>query len=534
MNHKQKSIQCISIKLILSFVLSVLVASASAESMDGGASLYDRQTTLDFFRTIESGPSVAPDLLAANAADKPKAKSRDALFDVDDESPPKAGLPIEMQADETKVKSRDALFDDDDEALLKSGEKALKKDYSSASGTKGFVQFNIARTYQSPVHWSQMMTRVGLSSQGNFGDGIQWKLGARADYDAVFSLTDFYPSAVANDQRFNFYLLENYLDIGAGDWDFRLGKQNIVWGEMVGIFIADVVSARNMLEFILPTFDLIRIPQWAARAEYFKNDFHAELLWIPVASYNEIGVPGAEFFPFDPPPIPGVDTQFRNQKYPSRTLSNTNYGVRLSTLKNGWDVSGFAYSSMDIEPTFYRQIAIAPQPSFIYQARHERINQFGGTVAKDFGPVVLKGEAVYTRGRQFYLAQPNNGDGVVPQNALDWALGFDFNLQPETRFNVQYIQRDFFNYDPNLISDKHESWYSLYVNHKLDDKLEAQVTWISSFNQTDYMFRPRVMWNYQKNWLFAAGVDVFKGPPISFFGRFDGKDRVYSELRYSF
>ena len=135
---------------------------------------------------------------------------------------------------------------------------------------------------------------------------------------------------------------------------------------------------------------------------------------------------------------------------------------------------------------------------------------------------------------RFYLAQPNNGDGVVPQNALDWALGLDFNLQPETRFNVQFIQRDFFNYDPNLISDKHESWYSLYVNHKLNDKLEAQVTWISSFNQTDYMFRPRVMWNFEKNWLFAAGVDVFKGPPISFFGRFDGNDRVYSELRYSF
>ena len=534
MYPRENSIERISIKLIVCFLLSVLVVSASAQSMEGGTSLHDQQTGLDFFRSIESRPSGAPDLLAANAADKVKAKSRDALFDDDDEEPPKAGVPVEKQADETKAKSRDTLFDDDDDALLKSGEKALKKEYSSASGTKGFVQFNIARTYQSPVHWSQMMTRVGLSSQGNFGDGIQWKLGARADYDAVFSLTDFYPSAVANDQRFNLFLLENYLDIGAGDWDFRLGKQNIVWGEMVGIFVADVVSARNMLDFILPTFDLIRIPQWAARAEYFKDDFHAELLWIPVASYNDVGVPGAEFFPFDPPPIPGVDTLFRNQKYPSRTLSNTNYGVRLSTLKNGWDLSGFAYSSMDIEPTFYRQIAIAPQPTFIYQARHDRINQFGGTLAKDFGSVVLKGEAVYTRGRQFYLAEPTNVNGLVPQNALDWALGLDFNLQPETRFNVQFFQRDFFNYDPNLISDKHESGYSLFVNHKLNDRLEAQVTWISSFNQTDWLFRPRVMWNFEKNWLFAAGVDVFKGPPDGLFGRFEAKDRVYSELRYSF
>ncbi|MFZ4537481.1 DUF1302 family protein [Propionivibrio sp.] len=442
-------------------------------------------------------------------------------------------------ADEAKAGSRDALFDDDDDALLKSGEKSEKNAYSSdayssASGIKGFVQFNVARDYQAPVHWSQMMTRANVSSQGNLGDGIKWKLGARLDFDAVYSVTDFYPSAVAKDQRLNLYLLENYLDIGAGDWDFRLGKQNVVWGEMVGLFFADVVSAREMREFILPGFDLIRIPQWTARAEYFKDDFHAELLWIPVASYNRIGKPGAEFFPFDPPAIPGVATQFQDEVFPSRNLSNTNYGLRLSTLKNGWDISGFAYSSMDIEPTFYRQSVAAPQPTAIYQARHDRINQFGGTLAKDFGSVVLKGEGVYTRGRQFYVSSPGDTDGVVPQNTLDWALGLDFTLPAETRLNVQVFQRAFFNYDPNLISDKQENGYSLLVNHKLSDKLEAQVTWISSLNRTDWLLRPRVAWNFEKNWLLAAGVDVFKGPPLGFFGRFDGKDRVYSEVRYSF
>jgi hypothetical protein len=66
---------------------------------------------------------------------------------------------------------------------------------------------------------------------------------------------------------------------------------------MVGLFFADVVSARDMREFILPEFDQMRIPQWAARAEYFADDYHAELLWIPVASYDNIGKPGAEFYP---------------------------------------------------------------------------------------------------------------------------------------------------------------------------------------------------------------------------------------------
>jgi hypothetical protein len=156
----------------------------------------------------------------------------------------------------------------------------------------------MAYTYAKPAHWSEMMTRVDLSAQGDLGSNIKWKLGARVDYDATFTFTDFYPQAVADNQRFNVLLRENYLDIGAGDWDFRVGRQQIVWGEMVGLLFGDVVSAKDMRHFILPEFEILRIPQWAARAEYFKDDFHLELLWIPVASYDNIGKPGSEFYAY--------------------------------------------------------------------------------------------------------------------------------------------------------------------------------------------------------------------------------------------
>lgn len=427
--------------------------------------------------------------------------------------------------------SRESLFGDDDEAP-KADAKADTKTSSSSGGIKGFLQFEMARAYQPPEHWSKMLTRADLSSQGTLGNGIKWKLGGRVDYDAVFSINDHYPSPVAKDQRFNLTLRENYLDIGAGDLDFRLGKQNVVWGEMVGLFFADVVSARDTREFILPEFDTMRIPQWAARAEYFKDDFHAELLWIPVASYDLIGKQGAEFSPYQVQP-PGVAVQYRNEVRPTRNLNNTNYGLRLSTLQNGWDVSGFAYSSMDISATFYRDAASVPG-TLIYEARHDRINQYGGTLAKDFGSFVLKGEAVYTRGRKFAVLRAHDADGLAPQNTLDWALGFDFTLPADTRFNVQLFQRAYFNHDPDLISDKQENGYSLLLNHKFNDKLEAQAMFISSLNRTDWLFRPRVTWNFERNWRLAVGADIFKGPALGLFGQYDSRDRVYSEVRYSF
>lgn len=432
--------------------------------------------------------------------------------------------------------SKDDLFGDDADDKKDASEATktkAEKPSTSSAGLRGFVQFEAARTIDQPIHWTKMVTRAELGSQGNFGGGLKWKLGARLDYDAVFSRNNFYPTEVADNQRIKLLLRENYLDFGSGDWEYRLGRQQVVWGEMVGLYFADVVSARDMREFILPDFDIQRIPQWAARAEYFSGNTHAELLWIPVASYDDIGKPGAEFFPSQPT-IPGFATQYRQELRPRRTAENSNYGLRLSTLQSGWDISGFYYRSMDVSPTFYRQVVLAPQPTIIYEARHDRISQLGGTVAKDLGSFVLKSELVYTRGRRYGTLNLADSDGVVSQNTLDWAVGLEFTPFTETRFNVQLFQRAFFNHDPGIIPSKHENGYSLYLTHQLTNKVELQGLWIASLNRTDWLFKPRIVWNFEQNWRLSFGADVFNGPSTGLFGRFGNKDRVYSEIRYSF
>lgn len=432
-------------------------------------------------------------------------------------------------ADTGQVKgaARAALFDDDDMPAPATKKSAtIDRD----GGLKGFLQFELARTVGEPEHWSKMRTRAELGSRGVLGDGVKWKLSARLDYDAVYDHTSFYPAPVKNDQRLNFSLRENYLDISRDNWDFRLGRQHVVWGEMVGMFFADVVSARDMREFILPEFEAIRIPQWAARAEYFKDDFHAELLWIPVASYDEIGKPGADFYPYQPV-LPGFAAAYRPEIRPVRNSGHTNYGIRLSTLKNGWDVSGFYYSSMDNAPTFYREIVGS---TMVFQPRHDRIQQVGGTVAKDFGSVVLKGEAVYTRGRKFGVLRLNAENGVVPQDTLDWAVGLDFTLPAESRFNVQVFQRYFPDHDADMVPRRTENGYSFYLTKKFGDSLEAQALWISSLNRGDWLFRPKLTWAMEKNWRLTVGADIFKGPPLGLFGQYDRNDRIYSEIRYSF
>lgn len=433
-------------------------------------------------------------------------------------------LTICANAADDELFGRDALFGDDLPKLSSTSREA-------GSGIKGFIQFEAARTTTTPEHWSKLRTRAELGSAGKLGEGTKWKIGARVDYDAAFSINDYYPADVEKNQRYNLELRENYLDVSAGNWDFRFGKQHVVWGEMVGLFFADVVSARDLREFILPEFDQMRVPQWATRAEYFAEDFHAELLWIPVASYDNIGKPGAEFYPHQPAPA-GYNVRYIPEQRPERNADNMNYGLRLSTLKNGWDISGFYYRSTDITPIFHRQFE-APT-TIVYQARHDRINQYGGTVSKDFGNIVFKAEGVYTRGRSFTSLDFADADGVVRQNTLDWAAGLDFTLPAETRLNVQVFQRQFFSYNANIISDKQENGYSLLLNNKLFHNWEAQALFISSLNRTDWLFRPRLSWSFERNWRWNIGADVFHGSPSGLFGRYDAMDRLYSEIRYNF
>lgn len=420
--------------------------------------------------------------------------------------------------------SRDALFGVDKPA----GDKPAAK----PSGWRGFVQAEGARSYQSPAHWSKGRVRFELSHQGQLSENVKYKIGGRADYDAAYDRSNFYPGPVRDDQRYEVMARENYLDIGAGDWDIRLGRQHIVWGEMVGLFFADVVSAKDMREFVLPEFDQLRIPQWAVSASYTKGNTNLGLLWVPVVSVDNIGKPGADFYPH-PLPVPAA---YLGEQKPSRRLDNTNYGLRLSHLVKGWDLSGFYYHSVDAMPTFYRvALPAAPGAPYTFQARHDKINQYGGTVSKDLGNTVLKGELVYTQGRQFNtltrVTQPN---GLVKQNTLDYALGLDFTFGADTRLNLQAFQRVFFAHDPDIIPDRTESGASIFLSSKFARTIEAQTLLVHSLNRRDWMLRPRVSWAFEKNWRLAIGADIFSGPVTGFFGRYNNADRVYTELRYSF
>lgn len=104
------------------------------------------------------------------------------------------------------------------------------------------------------------------------------------------------------------FLREFYFDTTGGGWDFRLGKQQVVWGTADGIKLLDIINPTDYRELNQNVSEDSRIPVWMVNAEkYFDDGSSIQLILSEarpnfIAGLDEDGDSGAPFI------FKGVDT----------------------------------------------------------------------------------------------------------------------------------------------------------------------------------------------------------------------------------
>ena len=220
-------------------------------------------------------------------------------------------------------------------------------------------------------------------------------------------------------------LRELFLDGYWHDLSFRLGKQQVVWGQADGLRVLDQVNPLDFREFILGDFEDRRIPLWMLNLEYALNDGALELVWIPDQTYADLPDAGAlfeftspKFIPAAPPlgtPIASV----RRSK-PERFMRDSDFGVRLSQFLGGWDLSlNYLYHYEDTPVTRRRLGASGIE----IETRYERSHLVGGTASNVFGKFTFRGEFGYSTGRHFLTQDITQGDGITvsDEGLSSWA-----------------------------------------------------------------------------------------------------------------
>ena len=99
---------------------------------------------------------------------------------------------------------------------------------------------------------------------GDVGESSSWHAELRpvVDTEGVTPDYKYHRSYTQND-----YMRELYMDTGAGDWDLRIGKQQVVWGTADGIKLLDIINPTDFRELNQNAMEDARIPVWMINAE---------------------------------------------------------------------------------------------------------------------------------------------------------------------------------------------------------------------------------------------------------------------------
>jgi len=86
-----------------------------------------------------------------------------------------------------------------------------------------------------------------------------------------------------------FYIDTSIEDSAIGSWDFRIGKQQVVWGTADGVKFLDIINPTDWREWGQNTMEDSRIPLWMVTAETsIGDDSSLQLVWVPDIQINQI------------------------------------------------------------------------------------------------------------------------------------------------------------------------------------------------------------------------------------------------------
>lgn len=335
-------------------------------------------------------------------------------------------------------------------------------------------------------------------------------------------------------------LREFYLDAEWLGSFWRIGKQQVVWGQADGLKVLDVINPQSFREFILDDFDDSRIPLWMINLEVpVAQDDTLQFLWIPDTTYHELAEAGTPYQITSPSLVPaapaGVPVKLSSPLKPGRFLADSDFGLRYSSFRGGWDITlNYLYHYRDF-PVPYQDVDLNPAPGGVtIQPEYERSHLLGGTLSNAFGDFTLRAEIGFSTD-SFHVAENLSTRGISNSPELASVLGLDWQGLSDTFISVQWFQSHLFDYDSTTIRDRTEHTMSfLYQRYFASETWKLEVLVLQSLNGHDGLVRPKLTHTLLSNLDIWVGADLFHGNKEGLFGQFDQEDRVVAGFRLGF
>ena len=327
------------------------------------------------------------------------------------------------------------------------------------------------------------------------------------------------------------------MDIYFNSMDVRIGKQQIIWGKADGVFITDVISPKDLREFLLPDFDEIRTGITALKADYYLGNNTFELVYVPV--FTPTQMPEEDSIWRVEPDFPIPPTFDYSEKDVEKKLENSELFAKFFALTSLVDLEIMACYVWDDDPTMHitKKMPNTHQlDSLIVTPKHHRLGLAGGSFSTTLAGFVLRGEGAFYSGKYFRSNKPTLADGVVEKNYLHYLLGLNRTLW-DIKLSMQFIQQailDYLDYDESLVDDEFENMITFLANKDfLRETLRMELFSYIGLNSEDALIRPKITYDLTDGFEILVGANIFIGDEGKF-GQYDDNDMIYSKTKYSF
>ena len=330
-------------------------------------------------------------------------------------------------------------------------------------------------------------------------------------------------------------LRELYWQLSTDDVYWRVGKQQVVWGEADGLKLLDKINPQSYREFTLDDFDDSRIPLWMVNAEMnVGEDSTLQALLITDTTAHELASASSPYAFTSSTLVPqvpsGVAVEIEEAQAPDGGLKDSDLGLRLVSFVSGWDVSvNYLYHYGDtpvVRAKFTGDMIEVSQ-------NYERSHLVGGSASTSLGQWIVRTELAYETDQ--YLRSKEAFPGVVESDVVSYVVGLDWQGWSDQFVSAQLFQSHILQNASDAVIDQQDSKLSFMWESKfLNETLSFEVLSLYSFNDKDGLNQMTLNYNLQANIDVYIGGDHFYGNHNGLFGQFDEADRVIAGVNWGF
>jgi hypothetical protein len=214
-------------------------------------------------------------------------------------------------------------------------------------------------------------------------------------------------------------LREAFVEKSVGPFDFRVGRQIIVWGRADKVNPTDNLTSRDFSLLVTDDEDQ-RSGPFAAQAIYNVDSWRITGIWQP-----EWRPP---VFPLGALP-PGVSFSYGSPQTPHEQFS-----LKLDNSGGAIDWSFSFFHGVDRTPDL--KVLSSGAAGILLELNFQKIDVLGADFATNLGSFGVRGEASYTRTQDRQGADP-----LTKNSNLFVVLGADRSFYETLNINAQYLYR---------------------------------------------------------------------------------------------